>query len=398
MSSYLINPEKIDWSLSNSAVFFNEKSMERERFLSCIKHLPFLKSHVWITTSGRIEQKYVALSKKAFLVSASAVNQHLNCDQTDRWGVSLPFFHVGGLSILARVHLAGCSCFHFSKKWSASAFLRFLNEYQITLSSLVPAQVYDLVRARFSCPPSLRAIVVGGTFLSEDLYLSARELKWPLLPSYGLTECASQVATAERKSLREKKIPDLKILSHIRLRTQEGRIAIQSQSLLTGFVSLSDSKCYHPRKQMDWYITADKGRLKNGFLENSISSASIKILGEKVSLRKREMQLMKILLQHPVKGRYFLVPLPYQREGFRLALVSDVFEPKILRSIIKQFNEVVSAFERIREFYFLRSLPLTSLFKISREALLKTLAFSQEDTCLPPPDNHIKSFTTLDKK
>ena len=63
-------------------------------------------------------------------------------------------------------------------------------------SSLVPAQVLDLVRAGLRPPPVLRAIVVGGGAISAELYRDARALGWPVLPSYGMTECCSQIATA----------------------------------------------------------------------------------------------------------------------------------------------------------------------------------------------------------
>ena len=74
----------------------------------------------------------------------------------------MPTFHVAGLSILARSYLSGGACFSYGKKWNAEDFLLFLKEHKITLSSLVPAQVYDLVKAQIKAPSHLRAVVVGG--------------------------------------------------------------------------------------------------------------------------------------------------------------------------------------------------------------------------------------------
>ena len=42
--------------------------------------------------------------------------------------------------------------------------------------------------------------MTGGGALDPSLYKQARDLGWPLLPSYGLTECGSQVATASLSS------------------------------------------------------------------------------------------------------------------------------------------------------------------------------------------------------
>ena len=96
--------------------------------------------------------------------------------------------------------------------------------------------MYDLVFHHIKAPPCLRAVVVGGDVLHEHLYKSARKLKWPLLPSYGLTELCSQTATAELCSLELNQYPSLRILDHCKVQIREGRIAVQSNSLLTGWV------------------------------------------------------------------------------------------------------------------------------------------------------------------
>ncbi len=80
-------------------------------------------------------------------------------------------------------------------------FAEEMNEGAVTLTSLVPTQVHDLVQCALACPPSLRAVVVGGAELDPVLGERARELGWPVLQSYGMTEAASQVATASLASL-----------------------------------------------------------------------------------------------------------------------------------------------------------------------------------------------------
>lgn len=377
MSFYKVNPLKVDWESPGSALFFNTRNAEKKVFISYIKSLPSLKSHIWLATSGRTQQKWMALSKKAFLVSARAVNQHLKVSAKDRWGLSLPLFHVGGLSILARAHLSRSSCISYQGKWQARAFLDFLNGHQITLSALVPTQVYDLVKEKIKCPPSLRAVVVGGGALSEALYRSARVLNWPLLPSYGLTECSSQVATAEVEALSKKEPSKMKILSHVQVKVVSRKIALRSESLFTGFVPLlPDLKGqFHDTKKNGWYFTGDQGRVEAPYLWIE-SVSQIKILGEKVNMKLLEEKLMNILLKKSGGlGHCFLLPLPSEREGFQIALVSDIFHRDILSDIIQQFNEKASPFERIRQFYFIPNLELTSLSKISKSALQKKLGF-----------------------
>ncbi|MGZ8867916.1 MAG: AMP-binding protein, partial [Thermoanaerobaculia bacterium] len=215
----------IDWSSAETHLLLNPRlpAGEREKLERLAEAVPGLRGHVWVATSGSSGAlKLVALSKDAILSSAAAVNDHLDARPGDVWGRVLPSFHVGGLGIDARAALTGSRVEAFGwdpRRFAAGGF---------TLSSLVPAQVRDLVSAGLRAPRDLRAIVVGGGNLSDDLYSAGRELGWPLLPSYGLSEAASQVATATLQS------KELRILRHIQVRIDDGRIALSGASLLTG--------------------------------------------------------------------------------------------------------------------------------------------------------------------
>ena len=128
-----------------------------------------------------------------------------------------------------------------------------------------------------------------------------------------------------------------------------------------------------------WYFTGDKGELKEDFLQVK-KAGQIKIRGEKVNIKNLEETLMNILLKKSgVSGRCFLLPVPSEREGFQLSLVSDVFDPKIMSEVIKEFNKQVSPFEKIQQFYFVPELPLTGISKVSKQALLEILGFSPKN-------------------
>ena len=381
MDFYKVNPETVNWNSNESAVFFNEKHSQKNAFIKSIRLLPKLKSHIWLSTSGRTMQKWVALSKEAILTSANTVNQHLQSTNNDRWGLSLPIFHIGGLAILARAYLSKSTYIRFFTTWDPHKFTSFLKDNKINLSSLVPTQVYDLVQAELVCPDNLRAIVVGGGALHPSLYQKARQLNWPLLPSYGLTECCSQVATASLHSLKSLDFPSLQILPHVKVRISNQEVVLNSQSLLTGFVPLqpySKNKInFVDPKQKNWFFTKDQGQKKGSFLEIiSIEQNLIKILGEKVNMKKLENLLIKLLLQEKIKkGSYYVLPVPNSREGFQIALVSNSFDLAGLSTLIQKFNQRVSPFEKIQQIYLLPSIPQTDISKLSKTALLKTLAF-----------------------
>ncbi|HET8773411.1 MAG TPA: AMP-binding protein, partial [Thermoanaerobaculia bacterium] len=121
----------IDWLSADSHVLLNPRmpEEERRRLESLVVDLP---GHVWLSTSGTTGAlKLTALSKRALLASAAAVNRHLQSDDRDVWLCVLPTFHVGGLGIYARAFLSGARV--VTSGWEG-----------VTLASLVPAQVSDL--------------------------------------------------------------------------------------------------------------------------------------------------------------------------------------------------------------------------------------------------------------
>src|SRR5690606_29685378 len=75
-------------------------------------------------------------------------------------------------------------------------------------------------------PPNLKGVFVGGGELRNQLYLSATRLGWPLLPTYGMTEACSQVATALPGS------QQLKVLEHVQVFIGDNaRIGLKGESM-----------------------------------------------------------------------------------------------------------------------------------------------------------------------
>ncbi|HWW62118.1 MAG TPA: AMP-binding protein, partial [Thermoanaerobaculia bacterium] len=137
----------IDWRSDETHLLLNPRMPAEERTrLEQLAARFSLPAHVLLATSGTTGSlKLTALSKKALLASAAAVNRHLESTSADVWLCVLPTFHVGGLGIHARAFLSGA---RVVTEWSD----------EVTLASLVPAQVSDLVRGGARPPSSLRAV------------------------------------------------------------------------------------------------------------------------------------------------------------------------------------------------------------------------------------------------
>ena len=155
-----------------------------------------LVAHVLFETSGSTgAPKRIALPKEALLVSAAAVNAHLEVTADSCWGLALPTHHVGGFGVAARAWQAGCGMVVFQGKWNPSGFRDWLGVSRVTHTSLVPTQVHDLVKQELTAPNFLKAIVVGGGHLDAATGQAARDLGWPVLASYGVCRRAHCVVT-----------------------------------------------------------------------------------------------------------------------------------------------------------------------------------------------------------
>ncbi|MEO8380998.1 MAG: AMP-binding protein [Acidobacteriota bacterium] len=330
----------LDWLSDDWHVLLNPRmpDEERRRLEALVTLLP---AHVWLATSGTSGVlKLTALSKRALLASAAAVNRHLQSNADDVWCNVLPTFHVGGLGIHARAFLSG-------------AQIVSTLEEGATLASLVPAQVNDLVRARRTSPAGLRAVVVGGGALSEDLYRDGRALGWPLLPSYGMTECCSQVATARPES------PELVLLDHVEARVEpDGRLALRSEALLTGYAT--EAGFVDPKRD-GWFITEDVGSVAGRNLRvEGRRGDFVKIGGESVDLSRLDRILAALHADAAVMA------VPDERLGHVIALAVASGDADAL---VAAFNARVFPFERARSIVRVAEIPRTPLGKIMRARL-----------------------------
>jgi O-succinylbenzoic acid--CoA ligase len=288
----LLAETPVNWDVMGSALLLNPRldPALREQMLST--DFPELPDHVWMASSGTSGcAKVVALSRSAIEASAAAVNRHLGVDPSDQWINPLPLFHVGGLGMVVRATLLKTP-YHSFEKWNPQEFVRRSRECGATLSSLVPTQVHDLVNAQLRCPSALRAIVVGGGALDERLCVRAAQLGWPLLASYGMTETASQVATAKSGAEDSSWLP---LLDHIEARLGEGGILeLRGSSLLTGWMlfGADGTARWEDPKRAGWFRASDRVDLRDGQLR-FIGRADdlIKIRGELVDVAALESEL-----------------------------------------------------------------------------------------------------------
>lgn len=318
-----------------------------------------LRGHIFFQTSGSSgAAKWVALSKNALLTSARIVNQHLGVEIGSRWGLALPIYHVGGFGILVRVFLSGGICQVFHAHWDPVAFTRFVYIEKCEHISLVPTQLVDLVRTRCIAPHSIKSVVVGGGALSDDLFIQAKALGWPVLRSYGMTESASQIATGDNGD------GWMDILGDWEVRvSSEGLLQWRGEAGLTCYIMKTEGGFTRVDALEDgWFTTQDRAELSGRKLRMlGRADTLVKILGELVDVNRVEQRLKAQL------GRDCVIfPVPDERRGVKLVPVIEAPQPLPITGF--------SGLESLEPAVFLEEFPRSALGKVRRASLKEIIS------------------------
>jgi O-succinylbenzoic acid--CoA ligase len=152
-------------------------------------------------TSGTTgDPKGVVLTLANVLASATASAFRLGLRADDCWHVPLPMYHMGGLAPVYRSVLYG-TALSIQREFDPEATLSALKAADASAVSLVPTMLDRLLDA--GTIPDLRFVLLGGAPCPPELMARAHDRDVPVAPTYGMTETASQIATARPEDARD---------------------------------------------------------------------------------------------------------------------------------------------------------------------------------------------------
>ncbi|MCF7922068.1 MAG: o-succinylbenzoate--CoA ligase [Candidatus Marinimicrobia bacterium] len=206
-------------------------------------------------SSGRV--KFVQHSHQNHIQSALGSSQNIPLGLSDRWLLSLPLYHIGGLSIMFRTVLAGAALIIPEEKHST---LRDIELQDITHVSLVATQLQRFLRDE-SGPgilSGMKAILLGGSAIPHSLIQKSLEYALPIHVSYGSTEMASQIATTSGDHRDAALAGSGKVLPGRELIiSHEGEILVKGETLAQGY--LENRQLIELRDEDGWFHTGDVG-------------------------------------------------------------------------------------------------------------------------------------------
>ena len=325
------------------------------------------------TSGSEGTPKWVALTKEAFLISARSVNELFAVTAADRWLVPLPLHHVGGFSIYARCFVSGATAHPLSGRWDAAESARACEEKSITLTSLVPTQVFDLVQSDLPAPKSLRAVIVGGGALPPPLRDRALALGWPVCRSYGMTEAASQIATQSGDDFFRAHPDAMQVLPHWQLSTDgDDILTVRGPALAKGCASRDPggSWQWQPIDPADGLRTRDRVRLSQqggrALVEFIGRDASfVKISGELVNCDALQLWLDAAVAATRFPTAAVLVPIADERRETRLAIAVEAGKSTLVQraELHARFNATGLPFERADAVSEIETMPRSSIGK-----------------------------------
>jgi len=189
--------------------------------------------------------KLVRVTFDNVAASAAASSDHLDHSPADRWLCNLPLHHIGGLSIVLR-SLREASTVILEQRFDAERTARALHSGEASLASLVPTTLHRTLDVAEPGAFACRAVLVGGGPLPDSLRDTSVAAGLPVLPTYGMTETSSQVATAAEPG------GPLRPLPNVRFRTDTGVIQVSGPMVSPGYVG-------QPARAGEWFTTADTG-------------------------------------------------------------------------------------------------------------------------------------------
>ncbi len=219
-----------------------------------------------IFTSGSSGEPKAALHTLGnHYYSARGSNRNIPVGPGDRWLLSLPLYHVGGLAIPVRAALGGGAVVFPPPEQS---LLENLERFKVTHLSLVATQLRRLLQSGKSTPHpgTLKAVLLGGSAFPPALIEEAWQRSLPIHTSYGSTEMASQITTTPPGAPLDRLLTSGRPLPYREVRiAPDGEIQVRGATLFRGYLQ---NEGLDPARTPDgWFLTGDLGELdEQGYL------------------------------------------------------------------------------------------------------------------------------------
>lgn len=278
-----------------------------------------------LTSASTAQPKIVRLSMDGLKANAKGAIEFLNLTRKDRFALSLPLFHVGGIGIVIRSLLTGGEL--LTDQFDGASRYSF-----------VPVQLKRFLKNPTS---SSASILVGGQTIPHPLCQKAQQMGFEIVTTYGMSEMGSMITANHLKETFHMGTP---IAGRALKIAHDGEILVKGTSLFLGYLN-------HPSPVIDgWLPTRDLGYLKNGHLhvmgrkDRQFISGGENIHPETIERALHSLDWIKDAKVKPIADEEFgLRPCafihPFANIEKTLAALSELLPKHLLPVIFKALEE-----------------------------------------------------------
>ncbi|QTF09421.1 o-succinylbenzoate--CoA ligase [Brenneria izadpanahii] len=303
-----------------------------------------------LTSGSSGAPKAAAHTFAAHLASAEGVLDMMPFTAGDSWLLSLPLFHVSGQGIVWRWLASGATL---------AVRVRQPLEFALqgcTHASLVPTQLWRLL-SKNSVPVALKAVLLGGAMIPQELVRQAEACGVSCWCGYGLTELASTVCAKRADGRAGVGVP----LRGREIRLAGEEVLLRGSTLASGY--WRDGRLFPLVDDEGWFHTRDRGCFVDGEwrilgrLDNQFFSGGEGIQPENIE---------SLLLTHPDVQQACVVPVDDAEFGQRPAAVVEITGAATLDDLRNWLSPQLAGFQRPVAYYHLAAELKNNGIKISR--------------------------------
>lgn len=305
--------------------------------------------------------------------SADNSQRFLKQTEDDKWLASLPFYHIGGLSIIIRALRFG-SPLVIPESPGTEDLRKALDNLSPAFVSFVSTQLSRLLDSGWKPGENLKTVLLGGGFTDKELVNEAVAAGCRIANVYGSTETSAFVAALTPESAASKPASSGKALGRSKLyivddelkhlpRGASGEILVEANSLFRGYYK--DDETTSNKLKDGHFYTGDIGYIddEGDLFVEARRTDLIVTGGENVNPLEVENTLNKI---PGIKDS--CVFALQDREWGQLVAAAVVTDRDISSDeITRMMKDKISGYKIPKKYFPFEKIPRTSLGKIMRE-------------------------------
>ncbi len=326
----------------------------------------------------------------------NAIGSALNLGHSgdDCWLACMPFFHIGGLSILMRSVIYGISVI-IHQKFDAHEVNRAIREERVTIISVVAIMLQRMLNVLDAetgnnahgthYPATLRCVLLGGGPAPQPLLEDCAARAIPVVQTYGLTEACSQAVTLAPEDALRKLGSAGRPLAPVQLRIihdgqevpagESGEIFLKGPTITPGYADRPEATAKALRD--GWLATGDLGYLDSDGYLYVLDRRSDLIISGGENVYPAEIEA--ILLSHPAVAEAGVCGQSDAQWGqVPIAFVCLHAQHTVTSAALMEYaTQRLARYKQPRNIYIVTQLPRNSSGKLLRRELPKLLAEAQ---------------------